>query len=201
MPVRGLRIGVLGLTDHPADFAAGPGRPGVAYADLRHGVPRWPAAAIGLLRETADIVLATPHWGPNMTTEPLSYVRSAARELVEAGATLVAGHSAHVFHGAAPPVLYDLGDLIDDYRVDPVLRNDLGLLFLVTLDERGPREVRAVPLTLEYGRTRLARGADRRWIADRFRDACARLGADAHEEDGLLVVAGPRPARRAVPAK
>ena len=30
----GLRVAVVGVTDHPADFAAGPGRPGVAYADL-----------------------------------------------------------------------------------------------------------------------------------------------------------------------
>ena len=45
-----------------------------------------------------------------------------------AGATLVAGHSAHVFHGVADRVIYDLGDFIDDYATDPALRNDLGLL-------------------------------------------------------------------------
>ena len=41
--------------------------------------------------------------------------------------------SAHVFHGVAARVLYDLGDFLDDYRVDRKLRNDLGLLFLVDL--------------------------------------------------------------------
>jgi poly-gamma-glutamate synthesis protein (capsule biosynthesis protein) len=34
-------VGVVGLTDHPHDFAAGPDRAGVAFADLRHGPPRW----------------------------------------------------------------------------------------------------------------------------------------------------------------
>ncbi|MER3412534.1 MAG: poly-gamma-glutamate biosynthesis protein, partial [Thermoleophilia bacterium] len=78
----------------------------------------------------ADLVLVTPHWGPNMAVEPVPHVRRAACELVEAGASLVAGHSAHVFQGVQGRVLYDLGDFLDDYRVDPELRNDLGLLWL-----------------------------------------------------------------------
>ena len=79
-----------------------------------------------------------------MTSAPVGHVRRAATALVGAGATLVAGHSAHVPHGVAGPVLYDLGDF-DDYRVDPRLRNDLGLLFLVTLDGRGPVRLEALP--------------------------------------------------------
>ncbi|MDP8978949.1 MAG: CapA family protein, partial [Actinomycetota bacterium] len=34
----GARLTLLGLADHPEDFAAGPDRPGIAYADLRRGV-------------------------------------------------------------------------------------------------------------------------------------------------------------------
>lgn len=37
----GLRVAVLGFTDHPAGFAAGPDQPGVAYADLGTGIPHW----------------------------------------------------------------------------------------------------------------------------------------------------------------
>lgn len=187
----GLRVAVLGVTDHPADFAAGPDRPGVAYADLRHGVPSWLTAEIGRLRREAEIVLVTPHWGPNMTTEPPPYVRAAARELVAAGATLVAGHSAHLCHGVAWPVLYDLGDFLDDYRADPRLRNDLSLLFLVTVDRHGPLGLRALPLRLEYGYTRLATGADRARIRDRFAAACAALGTGPLRDDGALVLAAP----------
>lgn len=77
-----------------------------------------------------------------MVPAPLPYVRRAATALRDAGATLVAGHSAHVFHGVQPGILYDLGDLIDVYAVNPALRNDLGLLFLVTIDRQGPVGVR-----------------------------------------------------------
>jgi poly-gamma-glutamate synthesis protein (capsule biosynthesis protein) len=123
-----------------------------------------------------------------MTSGPVRHVRRAANALVEAGATLVAGHSAHVPHGVAGPVLYDLGDFLDDYRVDTRLRNDLGLLFLVSLDGRGPVRLEALPLKLEYCRTRLASGEDAAWMRRRFRTACAALDTTVDEEAGRLAV-------------
>ncbi len=189
LPAGELRIGIQGVTDHPADFAAGPDSPGVAYADLRRGVPSWLTQGIRALRDRAEVVLVTPHWGPNMTPEPVRHVRATAAALVEGGATLIAGHSAHVFQGVAGRVLYDLGDFIDDYRVDPVLRNDLGLLFFVELEADGPRSVAALPLKLEYCHTRLARGADADWIARRFDRACAALGTEVERRNGRLIAA------------
>ena len=154
--VNGFRLAVLAVTDHPPEYAARPGLGGVAYADLRRDpAPEWLSQRIAAV--DADAVLVTPHWGPNMVAEPRPYVHRAATALVDAGATLVAGHSAHVFHGVAPRVLYDLGDFLDDYRVDRKLRNDLGLLFLVDLAGDG---LEAIPLKLEFARTRLAEGED-----------------------------------------
>jgi poly-gamma-glutamate synthesis protein (capsule biosynthesis protein) len=168
----GLRLVAVG--DHPAAFAAGPSRPGIAYADLRGGeFPDW------LLRAAApapdEPVLVSPHWGPNMLAEPLPAVRVAARRIVAAGATLVAGHSAHVFQGINGRVLFDLGDFIDDYAVDRKLRNDLGLLWLVALDATGPQRIETVPLRLDYCHTRLATGADAAWITRRFNELSEKL--------------------------
>jgi poly-gamma-glutamate capsule biosynthesis protein CapA/YwtB (metallophosphatase superfamily) len=182
----GFRLGVVGLTDHPEDFSAGPDKPGAAYADLEEGVPGWVFEAIDGVE--ADAVLVTPHWGPNMVAHPVPHVRAAAGALVAAGATLVAGHSAHVFHGVQGRVLFDLGDFLDDYAVDPLLRNDLGLLFLVSVDERGPVRLEAVPLRLEFCHTRLATGDDAAWIGRRFREACDPFGTEVREEGGRLVV-------------
>jgi poly-gamma-glutamate synthesis protein (capsule biosynthesis protein) len=184
----GVRVGVLGVTDHPAEYAAGPGRPGVAYADLHTRVPDWLLGSVRRLRAQVDVVLVTPHWGPNMVAEPVPHVRAAARTLLEAGATLVAGHSAHVFHGVEGRILYDLGDFVDDYATDPALRNDLGLFFLVTFDGPEPVRLEALPLTLEYCHTRLAAGRDARWIERRFRSACERLGTEVQRQNGRLVV-------------
>jgi poly-gamma-glutamate capsule biosynthesis protein CapA/YwtB (metallophosphatase superfamily) len=179
----GVRLAVRGVTDHPRSWAATGADPGVAFADLKRGVPDW-------LTEDADAdaVLVTPHWGPNMTAEPVGHVRAVAAALRDAGVTLVAGHSAHVFHGVEGNVLYDLGDFLDDYRTDRDLRNDLGLLFLVDLEPTGPTRLEAVPLKLEYAYTRLAEGADAAWVRRRFRAACAALGTEVSEAAERLVL-------------
>src|ERR687897_1687234 len=183
----GLRLAVVGVADHPADFAAAPD-PGTAFADLERGVPEWLTGVIAEAGAGADAVLVTPHWGPNMVPAPVRYVRHAAAVFRDAGATLVAGHSAHVFHGVEDRVVYDLGDFVDDYAVDPELRNDLGLLWLVDLDRGELSRVEAVPLRLDFCHTRLATGDDASWIRDRFHAACADFGTAVTEEDGRLVV-------------
>jgi poly-gamma-glutamate capsule biosynthesis protein CapA/YwtB (metallophosphatase superfamily) len=176
----GFRLAVLGCSDHPPEFAAAADSPGIAF-----GLD-WVETAIAGL--DADAVLVTPHWGPNMAAAPVPHVRRAAAAFRAAGATLIAGHSAHIFHGIEPGILYDLGDFLDDYAVDSKLRNDLGLLFLVTLDRDGPRRLEAVPLKLDFSHTRLADGDDAEWIRRRFRAACAEFEVDVAEEEGRLVV-------------
>jgi hypothetical protein len=189
LSARGVRVALIGASDHPRDFAAGPDRPGIAYADLRTD-PRggWLEAAVAAARDHADAVLVSPHWGPNMTVSLPADVRRAAQALVAAGASVVAGHSAHLFHGVQGNVLYDLGDFIDDYAVDRRLRNDLGLLFLVDVDARGARRLEAVPLKLERGHTHLAAGDDVEWIRRRFTHACAQLETTVTEHEGRLIV-------------
>lgn len=189
----GVRLAVVGVTDHPQEYAAGADSPGAAWADLYAGVPDWLTESVGRAATAADVVLVTPHWGPNMTSRPPRHVSAAAPELLAAGATLVAGHSAHVFHGIADRILYDLGDFVDDYAVDPLLRNDLGLLFLVTLDGPDaahlvPARVEAMPLALDYCHTRLARGEDREWIRERLTTACAEFGTAVADRTGRLTV-------------
>jgi poly-gamma-glutamate capsule biosynthesis protein CapA/YwtB (metallophosphatase superfamily) len=176
----GLRLGLLAVADHPASYAAGPARWGTAYADLRHGLPPWLLEELERLRRRTDLVLVAPHWGPNMTVGPERWQRRHAAQLVAAGADMVAGHSAHVFHGVERRpgglVLYDLGDALDDYAVDPELRNDLGVLALWHPGEAPDLEL--VGLKLEFVRTELAHGADAEWIAARLLRACAELGSE-----------------------
>lgn len=182
-----LPLAIVGLTDHPADDAASADRAGVNYVDLAHGLPKWLAQQVRQLSASA-LVMVTPHWGPNMTARPKPYVRRAARDMLEAGASLVAGHSAHVFHGVGPQVLFDLGDFVDDYALDTRLRNDLGVLWLVTLDRAAVRRLEAVPLKLGYCHTALARGEDAAWVCARLRSACRALGTDVVERAGRFDV-------------
>ena len=171
------RVGVVAVSDHPYEYAATPGRWGMAFADLQDGVPAWMEDEFGRLREECDAVIAFPHWGPNMTTHPTRAQRAAARRLQELGADLVAGHSAHCFHGVEHgprgPVLFDLGDALDDYRVDRKLRNDLGVMAIWRPQSGG---LELAGLKLDYAFTRLASGTDADWIAARLARACGELG-------------------------
>ncbi|MFD5322076.1 CapA family protein [Streptomyces sp. NPDC127098] len=190
LTVGGLRIGLLGVTDHPAEYAAGPGRPGVAYAELRAGIPHWLTETIGALRHHVDAVLVLVHWGPNMVTEPVPHVRRAAPRLLAAGASLVVGHSAHVFHGLTRRVLFDLGDFVDDYAVDPVLHNDRGVVVFTTLGPEGPLRTEALPIALDYAQTRPAEPAGREWewVANRLTAASADLGTTGLRRQGTRLV-------------
>jgi poly-gamma-glutamate capsule biosynthesis protein CapA/YwtB (metallophosphatase superfamily) len=186
------RIGLLGFADHPADFAATASTPGIAWADperlSRHGPPVWLVEEVRRLSATCDVVIVGPHWGPNMRLRPMPHHPAVARALIGAGASLVAGHSAHVVQPLelvdGAPVCYDLGDLLDDYAIDPELRNDLGVLLLFEPDRR----LELVPLRLEYARTGLAAGEDRARLVGRLRAAARRDGIDLRDEGGRLVL-------------
>lgn len=182
---------VVAASDHPATYAAGPERPGIAFADLGGGVPEW---LLDAARPRGDErVLLAVHWGPNMTSAPVRHVREAAGTLESAGATLVAGHSAHVPHGPRGRVLFDLGDFLDDYAVDPELRNDLSLLWLVELDAAGPRRVEGVPVRLEYAFTRRAEEAEAEGLARLLARRCAVLGGGVELAAGRLAFEVARP--------
>ena len=182
----GMSVRVVAATDHPYSYAARADRPGTAFADLHQGVPEWlgERAAPG---PDADAVIVAPHWGPNMRAQPVPHVRRAAAALEQAGATLVVGHSAHVPQGPSGLILFDLGDFVDDYAVHPQLRNDLGLLWLVTLDAGGPLRIEAVPLRLEFAHTRRASDVEATLLLALLEERCAAAGSSVRREGERFV--------------
>jgi poly-gamma-glutamate capsule biosynthesis protein CapA/YwtB (metallophosphatase superfamily) len=184
------RLGLVAVSDHPAEYAAERDAPGIAYAELHRRLPGWIADELARIRDQADLVIAFPHWGPNMATRPERWQRARAEDLLAAGADLVAGHSAHVFHGVERQpgglVLYDLGDALDDYKVDPELRNDLGVL--AVWRPGGSPELELIGLELEYCHTKLAEGAGAEWIAARLTQACGELGTTVERVDAQRFV-------------
>ena len=174
-------VRVVAVTDHPSSYAAGVDRPGVAYADLARGLPDWLGRAASP-DAAADLVLVSPHWGPNMRPAPVPHVRRAAAALEAAGATVVAGHSAHVPQGARGRTLFDLGDFLDDYAVDRSLRNDLGLLWLLTLGPDGPERIEGVPLALRLAHTQLASDVEATLLLALLEERCAAVGGSVRRE-------------------
>jgi poly-gamma-glutamate synthesis protein (capsule biosynthesis protein) len=143
-------------------------------------------------RRQAEHVIVSLHWGPNMRQRPPGPFPALARRLLDAGADLVWGHSAHVVQGvelsAGKPILYDTGDLIDDYTVDPVLRNDLSVLFLVTLGPDGFERLEIVPTRISDCHAGLASADDASRINTRLARLSAELGTTMTFDGGRLGV-------------
>ncbi len=136
--------------------------------------------ALAAARRKADLVLFSIHWGPNMRARPTAEFRRFARRVVEAGADIFWGHSAHVPQGVeiywGKPILYDTGDFVDDYAVDEELRNDLSALFLLRVRPPAVEGLELVPVRIGRMQVNLARGADRDWIVRRLTELSAEFG-------------------------
>jgi poly-gamma-glutamate synthesis protein (capsule biosynthesis protein) len=139
----------------------------------------------------ADWVVFSNHWGANFVERPAAEFREFARRVIELGADVYHGHSAHICQGIeihrGRPILYDCGDFIDDYAVDAVLRNDRSCLFRVTFETGRLRRIELFPVTLDVARVALARGEDFAAIAARMHTLCAELGTAFERRADRLV--------------
>jgi poly-gamma-glutamate capsule biosynthesis protein CapA/YwtB (metallophosphatase superfamily) len=181
--VGGGRVGLIALTDNEPPFAATDRRPGTWYTPIAasDAVLAPIAERIAALRRAgATLVIVSVHWGPNMVVEPPPHHRTFAHALIGLGADVVHGHSAHVMQGVeiwrSRPILYDTGDVLDDYAVDPVLRNDYGMLFRLTADPAGPIALIMRPLRLSFAQVDLAEGETAMTICARMARLSASLG-------------------------
>jgi poly-gamma-glutamate capsule biosynthesis protein CapA/YwtB (metallophosphatase superfamily) len=188
------RVALLAFTDNEPPFAAGPNRPGTNYlpVSLEPEILRRVEAAVTAAREAgAETVIFSNHWGPNKVQRPNALFRRFARAVIDRGADVYYGHSAHIFQGIeiyrSKPILYDTGDFIDDYAVDPRLRNDRSFLFEISLERGEFRCLRLSPVTLSFARVQLAKGSEREVILDRMVNLSAEMGTHfARQEDQLV---------------
>lgn len=136
LDISNLKVGFIALTDNEPAFAAGSDYPGTRYLPIRtnRATLALIETAIEQLRSAgATLVVLSIHWGPNMVAVPPPQFRQFAHAVIDCGADLIHGHSAHLFQAVEcykrGLILYDTGDFLDDYAVDPVLRNDCHLCF------------------------------------------------------------------------
>jgi poly-gamma-glutamate synthesis protein (capsule biosynthesis protein) len=178
-----LRVAVVGFADHFELYAASETRAGTnviaidTHGESFHRVRQ----ALATARAThADLIVFSIHWGPNMRLVAPPEFRTFARAVLDAGADVFFGHSAHVFQGIelyrGKPILYDTGELVDDYAVDEALRNDQGLLFVLRARAGRTERVELVPLLIDDMQVNLARGRDFEEIFERVRRLSAPLG-------------------------
>ncbi|OIQ69894.1 capsule biosynthesis protein CapA [mine drainage metagenome] len=192
-------MALLAFTHNEPAFAAGDRHPGTNYLEvsLQPDTLARVAHAIAQARtQGADVVVFSNHWGANFVERPSPDFRRFAQRVIELGADVYYGHSAHICQGIemhrGRPILYDTGDFIDDYAVDPVLRNDRSCLYKLLFDHGQLLRIELIPVKLRMAHVALARGEDFAAIADRMERRCAELGTTLeHHADRLIHEARP----------
>lgn len=192
---KGVTLGIVAFTDNEPGWAAGPSRPGINYVPIRvtDDVMSRVRRAIRAARTGgAALVVFACHWGPNMRERPTPTFREFAHAVVESGADLFFGHSAHIIQGIevyhGKPIIYDAGDFVDDYAVDPGLRNDQGLLFQLRASRDGITALDLYPTLITHYQVNFAGGSERESIAGRIQALSAELGTAIVSEDDHLSV-------------
>jgi poly-gamma-glutamate synthesis protein (capsule biosynthesis protein) len=188
------RIGVVAFADYPAAWAATPTAPGINYTPVSLASNDFAPVeqVLAALRPLVDLVVFSIHWGPNMQVRPPEAFRAFARRVIEAGADVFWGHSAHVVQGVeiwrGKPILYDAGDFVDDYAVDARLRNDLSGLFLLRVRPPVIERIDVIPARIGRCQVNRAREAERVWFEAWFTARCAEFGTVVQAGDAGLSI-------------
>lgn len=188
MEAAGRRVGFLSFSRilETPEWAAAPGRPGVAAAD-DESLPRTIDAITATLLQS-DLVVVMVHWGIELEGCAAPRQREIARQWIEAGATLVVGSHPHVLQGLefidGGAVFYSTANFVFASARGPTA--DTALLTF-RFDAAGLAEVTATPLVLVEGRPQPAGPEDAARIL-------AELGARSYGWDFATGIAEPTPA-------
>jgi poly-gamma-glutamate synthesis protein (capsule biosynthesis protein) len=194
---RGMRVGLVAFTDNEPNWEASEGWPGIFYVPvgLEDARPKRLFEAVERAKSEVDFLVVSAHWGPNWGYRPPKVQIPFAKNLVDAGADVVFGHSGHVFRGVQihrqRPILYCTGNFIDDYAVDEVERNDESFVWVVVTDERRIIQVLAFPTVIREFQARMAHGREAEVIAAKMAVLSYELGTNStwHDEAEYLEIA------------
>ena len=138
-----IRIGVVSLTDNQPEWEATKETAGINYIPITLTSKEEKYLdrlqfCIESAKKNSDIVVVSSHVGPHYRENPSSTYIKFAHKIIDLGADIYWGHSNHMPQGIEiyknKIIMYDCGDFIDDYAVDPLHRNDLSFIFLVYFD-------------------------------------------------------------------
>jgi len=138
-----------------------------------------------------DLVVLSIHWGTNWGYSIPEEHRNFAHRLIDtAGVDIVHGHSSHhpggveVYKGKL--VIYGAGDLINDYEGISGyenFRDDLSLMYFVTLNSTNVMDIRMVPMQIRKFSLMRAGKEDSNWLFNTMRKESNKLGTKVEIND------------------
>ena len=157
----GINIGILGFTDNEPYWKAW-GKPGTNYVEVGDIKPV--RTAVKAIRDQVDILILSIHWGNKMVEKPLQEFVDFAHQIIDEGVDIIHGHGAHIFQGIEiykdKLIMYDIGDLIDDYPIDNDLKNNRSFLLLCEIMKNNIKSVKLIPVILNEMQVNIAKNGD-----------------------------------------
>ncbi|MGA9665054.1 MAG: CapA family protein [Gallionella sp.] len=188
------RVALLSYTDNELDFAADARHSGTNYLEVSLDEANIARIANDIAKARtlgANLVVFSNHWGANFVERPSPEFRSFARHVIELGADIYHGHSAHICQGIeiyrGKPILYDTGNFIDDYAVHPLLRNDRSCLFKLMFEQGKLFRIELLPVSLSVAHVALAHGKEFDAICAQMTQLCAEFGTKLMRRNDRLL--------------
>ena len=192
----GFKVAVIAGADHFVEYAASDTKAGINLVQVNAS-----AKVVDEIREQvqqarnlgADLIVFSIHWGLNWREQPTPRFQRFARAVIDAGVDIFHGHSAHLFQGIevyrGKPILYDTGDLLDDYIYYPEKRNDLQLLFRVHVSNRQMECLELLPIQIEHLQVNYADDYETGLIRQRIHKLSSPFGTrfSQRENNSLLI--------------
>ena len=153
-----ITIGVISLTDNEPQWEAKGNSAGINYVPIVLDSEKYYYRlknCIEKVKKQSDLVIVSSHVGPHFRETPSEKYVNFAHKIIEFGADIYWGHSNHMPQGIEiykynndkddynnnsngnnnkKIIMYDCGDFIDDYAIDPYYRNDLSFIFLLHMN-------------------------------------------------------------------
>ncbi|MCL4361234.1 CapA family protein [Candidatus Dependentiae bacterium] len=187
--IENIKIGIIGYTDNEPEWKAKINKPGINYINIdENNIEVF--EAVSKLKQKVDVCIITLHWGPNMQEYPSQEFINFAHKLIDSGADIIHGHSAHVVQGIEiyknKIILYDTGDFVDDYMVDEKLRNDLSFLFNIEIENKKLKRLYLLPVKIENMQVNIANRGDAQTIIDMIKKRSSPFETRFEQKDHIL---------------
>lgn len=183
-----VKIAFLGYDLSPGAFPAGLDHPGVAKA-----MHVWIMKDLERVKQEADFVVVSFHWGIEYRDFPTEYQKSLAHIAIDCGADIVVGHHPHTFQGIeiyqGKLIAYSLGNFIFDQKD---LKNNQSILLRITFNRENLQRIEIIPIELVTfpHSPKVAEGKMAQEILDRLRIDSSIFGTefDLIDEWGYLKI-------------
>lgn len=179
--LEGIKLGILAFTDNQPNWEAGEDRPGIWYipVDLDDERMHKMINLVKTIKGQIDILIISAHWGGNWGTSPPAKHRIVGKALIDAGADIIFGHSAHIFRGIEiyrnKAIIYSTGDFLNDYMIHPIARNDQSFIWEIEVVQTELQGINLYPITIRNFQAQLAKDLIAREIITKMSRLCTQL--------------------------